>query len=144
MPSSRMIDRNAHRFGAAVSAVGLLVAYLADWRPIAPVMTGVFSIGVLFGLRYSPMGIAYRTIKKTFKLKTPVIPEEEAPPRFAQAMGLIFSAIGALGFYALEWGNTAWVFVLIVAALQALLGVTGICVGCEMYVLGRRLGARSA
>ncbi len=139
-----MIDRNGHRFGAAASGAGLVAAYLTDWRPIAPVMTAVFAIGVVFGLRYSPMGATYRFLKKAFKLTVPVVPEEEAPPRFAQTMGLIFMAIATLGFYALSWGTGAWVPVFVVAALQALLGVTGICVGCEMYLVGKRMTAKAS
>jgi len=141
--SQRMIDRNGHRFGAALSAAGLLIAYIADWRPVAPVMTAVFAIGVIFGLRYSPMGATYRALKKTFKLNVPVSPEEEAPPRFAQTMGLIFMAIGTLGFYSLGWGAGAWIPILMVVALQALLGVTGICVGCEMYLIGKRMTTKA-
>jgi hypothetical protein len=139
-----MIDRNAHRFGAALSVVGLALAYLLDWRPIAPVMTGVFAVGVLFGLRFSPLGATYRGLKKVLNLKTPVEPEEEAPPRFAQAMGLLFMALATVGFYPAGWGDAAWIFVIIVAALQALLGITGICVGCEMYLIGKRLSAKAS
>lgn len=141
---AKMIDRNAHRFGATISFVGLLIAYLAEWRPVAPIMTGVFAVGVLFGLRYSPLGASYRALKAALKLKLPVVPEEEAPPRFAQTMGLLFMAIATLGFYVAGWSTAAWVFVIIVAALQALLGVTGICVGCEMYLIGKRFAARSS
>lgn len=139
--TKRMIDRNAHRFGAAASAVGLLAAYLADWRPIGAVMTAVFAVGVTFGLRFSPMGVTYRALKKGLSLKLDVVPEEEAPPRFAQAMGLLFMALATIAFAA--WGSVGWIFVLVVAALQALLGVTGICVGCEMYLIGRRLTAKA-
>lgn len=142
--STRVIDRNGHRFGAALSAVGLIAAYLVDWRPIAPVMTVIFAIGVLFGLRYSPMGATYRALKRVFKLSMPIVPEEEAPPRFAQTMGLVFMAIATLGFYTFSWGDATWVLVFIVAALQALLGVTGICVGCEMYLIGKRVSARAS
>ena len=141
--NAKMIDRNGHRFGAGLSAVGLLAAYLTDWRPVAPIIAGVFAIGVVFGVRNSPLGFAYRSLKKTFKLNIPVVPEEEAPPRFAQTMGLLFTAVGALGFYALNWGAAAWVPILIVVALQALLGFTGICVGCEMYLIGKRMTAKA-
>lgn len=139
----RMIDRNGHRFGATASLVGLLASLLLNWRPIAPVMTGIFAIGVLFGLRYSPMGLTYRGIKKALNLKIPVSPEEEAPPRFAQAMGLIFMGLATLAFYGIHSAVAGWTLVLIVAALQALLGITGICVGCEMYLVGKRMSART-
>lgn len=139
-----MIDRNAHRFGATISFAGVLIAYLAAWRPVAPIMTAVFAVGVLFGLRYSPLGASYRVLKRVLNLKFPIVPEEEAPPRFAQTMGLLFMAIATFGFYMAGWNTFAWVFVIIVAALQALLGVTGICVGCEMYLIGKRFTARSS
>jgi hypothetical protein len=139
MAGKRMIDRNGHRWGAAISAVVLLVAYLFDWRATVPVMAGVLLVGPLFGLKASPLGATYRFVKRTFKLSIPVEPEEEAPPRFAQFVGFVFLGIGTLGFYALDSKPLGWTFGLIVAALQALLAATGICVGCEVYLLGKRL-----
>ncbi|MHB8513456.1 MAG: DUF4395 domain-containing protein [Actinomycetota bacterium] len=142
--SKRMIDRNGHRFGATVAMIGILIGFALQWRPIAPVMTAVFAIGVVFGLRFSPMGIAFRGLKQALHLKIPKVPEEEAPPRFAQFMGLVFMGLATLTFYALGSSTGGWVLVLIVAALQALLGVTGICVGCEVYLIGKRMTARTS
>lgn len=141
---ARMIDRNAHRFGATISMVVLLVAFLFKWDATLPVMAGVLAVGPLFGLRYSPLGATYRLIKKTFKLRIPVVPEEEPPPRFAQLMGLIFLGIATVGLYGLESRAIGWTFGLIVAALQGLLGVSGLCIGCEVYLVGRRLAARGS
>lgn len=141
---ARMIDRNGHRFGAALSMVVLLVAYLLEWDATLPVMAGVLAVGPLFGLRYSPLGATYRIAKKTLRLKIPVVPEEEAPPRFAQLMGLIFLGLATVSLYGLDSRTLAWTFGLIVAALQALLGVTGICVGCEIYLYGKRFAARGS
>ncbi|GAC1422549.1 MAG: DUF4395 domain-containing protein [Actinomycetota bacterium] len=140
----RMIDRNGHRFGAVASLIGILAAFVLRWRPIAPVMVGVFAIGVLFGLRYSPMGLTYRGLKKAFRLTIPVVPEEEPPPRFAQAMGLLFMALATLAFYGLHSPTAGWTLIMIVAVLQALLGITGICVGCEMYLIGKRMTAKAS
>lgn len=139
-----MIDRNAHRWGAGISAVALLVGYALDWQPIVPIIGGALAIGVFFGLRYSPLGATYRFVKRTFKLGIPVVPEEEPPPRFAQLMGFAMLGLGTIGFYPLDSRVMGWTFGLIVAALQTLLAVTGICVGCEMYLFGKRLSARSA
>jgi hypothetical protein len=64
--------------------------------------------------------------------------EPEAPPRFAQAVGLVFAIVGVAGYAAgvtwLGWAATA-------AALAAafLNGAFGFCLGCEMYLLGRRI-----
>lgn len=141
--AKRMIDRNGQRFGAGISMVVLLVGFALDWRAVVPVMTGVLAVGPLFGLKYSPLGMAYRTAKRTLKLRIPFVPEEEAPPRFAQLLGFLFLGIGTLGFYALETRAVGWTFALVVAALQGLLATTGICVGCEVYLIGKRFTARS-
>ena len=142
--ATRMIDRNAHRWGAAISAVILVIGYVLDVRVIVPLMGVVLGIGTFAGLRYSPLGATYRFVKKTFKLNIPVVPEDEPPPRFAQLMGFLFLAIGTIGFYVLDNGVVGWTFGIIVAALQTLLGATGICVGCEVYLIGKRLAARGA
>lgn len=140
----RMIDRNAHRWGAGISAVVLLVAFAAQWHATAAVMVGVMAIGPLFGLRLSPLGATYRLIKRVFKLSIPVRPEEEAPPRFAQLLGFVMMGLATLGFYGLDNEAFGWTWVLLMAAAQGLLAVTGICLGCEVYLIGKRLGARGA
>lgn len=137
--AKRMIDRNGHRWGAGISAVVLLVAFALQWRATAPVMMGVMAIGPLFGLRASPLGIAYRALKRGLRLNIPVEPEEEAPPRFAQLMGFVMMALATTGFYALESETFGWTWVLIMAAAQGLLAATGLCLGCELYLIGRRL-----
>lgn len=142
--TKRMIDRNAHRFGAAISMVILLTGFALDYRAIVPVMAGVLAVGPILGLRHSPLGVAYRAVKRALNLSIPFVPEEEAPPRFAQLLGFVFLGIGTLGFYAWSSDGVGWTFALIVAALQGLLATTGICVGCEVYLLGRRLGAGGA
>jgi hypothetical protein len=142
--ATRIIDRNAHRWGAGISAAVLYVGLIFDAHWIAPLLCAVFVVGVLFGLRYSPLGAAYRLMKQTFKLNVPVVPEDESPPRFAQLMGLIFTAAATISFYSVENAAAGWTFTLIVAALQTLLAATGLCVGCEVYLIGKRLSARTA
>ena len=142
--ATRMIDRNGHRWGAAISAVVLVIGYVLDVRVIVPLMAVVLGIGTFMGLRYSPLGATYRFIKKTLNLSIPVVPEDEPPPRFAQLMGFLFLVVGTIGFYVLDNSVVGWTFGIIVAALQTLLGATGICVGCEVYLIGKRLTARGA
>ena len=142
--ATRMIDRNAHRWGAGISAVVLLVAYAANLSGLVVAIWVALGIGTFFGLRYSPLGATYRFFKKTFKLGIPVVPEDEPPPRFAQLMGFAMLSVATLGFYILDNRAIGWTFAIIVAALQTLLAATGICVGCEMYLFGKRLSARGA
>ena len=63
--------------------------------------------------------------------------EDAAPPRFAQAVGLVFALVGLVGFLAgaTLLGLVATGFALVAALLNA---VFGLCLGCEMYLLIRR------
>jgi Domain of unknown function (DUF4395) len=140
--TTRMVDRNGMRGGAGISAVVLAVSAVFDWQGAVPVMAAALGIGAIFGLRYSPLGATYRSIKKAFKLQIPVEPEEEPPPRFAQLLGFVVLSLASLGFYALNSAVAGWTCALIVLALQTLLAVTGLCVGCEIYLYGKRLSAR--
>lgn len=141
--TTRMVDKNGMRAGAGLSAALLLLGYIFDWVLMVPLMMIALGIGSILGLRYSPLGAAYRFAKKTFKLKTPVELEEEPPPRFAQTLGMVFLGLSSVCF-AFGWNGTAWVLGLLVAGLQALLSGTGLCVGCEIYLYGRKFAAKGA
>jgi hypothetical protein len=133
LPPARMIDPRGHRFGAAVSAGILIVAFLAG----APALIGavLLSIGVsaAFGMRYSVYGMLWRRLVRAFRLPVTEL-EHEYPPRFAQTLGSV-ALIVALVAFILGLPGLGWVFVLGVAALQTLLAVTGYCLGCRLYFL---------
>lgn len=137
----RMIDRNGHRWGATISAAVLLIGFVFDAQILAPIFAVILGISSFFGLRYSLLGLLFRAAKQVLKLNIPVEPEEEMPPRFAQLLGFVFLGLATLGFYVIDSGGIGWTLTLLVAGLQALLGVTGICVGCEMYLYGKKLAA---
>ena len=67
----------------------------------------------------------------------------EGPPRFAQLCGLVFAGAGLVAVLA-GAANLGWVLVGIVLGLSALLALTGICVGCELYLVGQRLRSRGS
>ena len=72
------------------------------------------------------------------RLGPPAELEPAAPPRFAQAVGLVISIIGVIG-YAAGWqplGMAAAAAGLVAAFLN---GIFGLCLGCEMYLLIRRI-----
>jgi hypothetical protein len=71
------------------------------------------------------------------RLGPPAELEAEAPPRFAQAVGLVISIIGIIGYGVglTPLGMAAAAAGLVAAVLN---GVFGLCLGCEMYLAIRR------
>jgi len=133
LPPAGKIDPRGHRFGAGVSALLLIVAFVANQPWIVPLVLVSIGLSAAFGLRYSIYGAIWRRIVRIAHLG-PAEPEHEYPPRFAQVLGstaLILSLI-AFGLGAAAFG---WLFALAVAALQTLLAVTGYCLGCRLYFL---------
>lgn len=128
------VDPRGPRFGAVITTL-VLAAVLVTRSPwLLAAQTLVFALGA-FGA--SPYGLLYRTLVRP-RLGPPGELEDAAPPRFAQAVGLAFTVVGLLGFAAgitpLALGATA--AALLAAFLNA---VFGLCLGCEMYLLIRRL-----
>ena len=133
LPKARMIDPRGHRFGAGVSAVLLIMAFLTGAAWLVPLV--LFSIGVsaAFGLRYSIYGVAWRRIVAAAGLGK-VEPEHEYPPRFAQVLGSTALTLALVAF-ALGATTAGWALTLAVAGLQTLLATTGYCLGCRLYFL---------
>lgn len=122
---------------AVVLAVALVVQGSAGVALVA-VQVVVFALAVGLGVQRSPWAAVFRVVRRVADLGPPPALEDAAPPRFAQACGLV---VGGAGLVALLAGASllGWVLVGIVLALATLLATTGLCVGCELYVLGLRL-----
>ncbi|MGV8910187.1 MAG: DUF4395 domain-containing protein [Propionicimonas sp.] len=139
-PTSNQIDPRGPRFGAAVTAVLLAVAIVLGpglGLPLLIIQTFAFGAGSLLGLRYQPWGWVFRRFVRP-RLDPPAELEDERPPRFAQTVGLVFAIVGLIGAFA---GSpvvfyVATGFALIAAILNS---VFDFCLGCELYLLGRRL-----
>jgi hypothetical protein len=102
--------------------------------------TLVFALGAIVGLHAQPYGIFFRRVVRP-RLSPPAELEDAAPPRFAQAVGLAFLVVALVASLA---GVTVVATVAVAFALAAafLNAAFGFCLGCEMYLLGRRLAAR--
>ena len=133
LPPARMIDPRGHRFGAAVSAALLLVAFLTDSPWLVAVVLVSIGSSALFGLRWSIYGAMWRRIVRFARLG-PTEMEHEYPPRFAQMLGSTALTLSLLAF-ALGLPVLAWGLALAVAGLQSVLGLTGYCLGCRLYFL---------
>ena len=134
------IDPRGPRTIQAVLAVGLAVGFLAGWWPVAPIFAIVLAIGVAFGPRFGPVLVAYRRLIAP-RLGPPRELEDPRPPRFAAAVGVVFLLAATVAFLT-GASVVGWVLTLVVAALAALAATTGICVGCEMYLVAARLRLR--
>ncbi|MET0158391.1 MAG: DUF4395 domain-containing protein [Acidimicrobiales bacterium] len=134
------IDPRGPRTNQAVLAVALLAGFLVDWRPVVPIFAVVLLLGAAFGPRYGPVLRFYADVVKP-RLGPPAELEDPRPPRFAAAVGVAFLVAASLSFLAGAPG-LAWSLALVVAALAGLAAVSGICVGCEVYLWMARLRGR--
>ncbi|MFI8829828.1 DUF4395 domain-containing protein [Streptomyces afghaniensis] len=135
------IDARGPRFGAAVTTVVLTVvlvtgsAWLLAWQTLA------FLLGAAGGVTRSPYGLLFARAVRP-RLGPPTAFEAPEPPRFAQAVGLVFAGLGLIGYtLGPGWlGLAATGAALAAAFLNA---VFGYCLGCEMYLLMRRVTVRA-
>ena len=130
------IDPRGPRFNQAVLTVGLLVAFLFDVPLLVPVFAVVLFLGAAFGPRYGPFLRLYADVVRP-RLAPPAELEDPRPPRFAAVIGTVFLTAATIAFVAGADG-LAWTLSLIVAALAGLAATTGICVGCEMWLMWAR------
>ena len=124
------------RFAAWITAVVLALALLTGSGWLVAVQAAVFAVGAFAGLRYAPYGVVFRVLVAP-RLGPVREREAEAPPRFAQLVGLLFALVGAAGYLlgAPVLGAVATGFALVAALLNA---ATGFCLGCELYLIARR------
>jgi hypothetical protein len=132
------IDVRGPRFSAAITCAVLVVAFLARSAVLLAFQNAVFAIAAFGGLRHSPYGNLFRLVKAKRGWGPPPATEPEAGPRFSQLMGFLVTGAALLAIAA-GAVTLGWALVLIVIALSALLAFTGICVGCEVYAIGRRV-----
>ena len=131
------IDPRGPRFGALITTVVLAAVLITGSVWLLAAQALVFAVGAVFGLRYAPYGLLYRWLIRP-RLGPPTELEPEPPPRFAQAVGLAFAVAGVAGYATgLTWLGMAATAAALAAAF--LNGVFGFCLGCEMYVLIRRI-----
>jgi hypothetical protein len=139
--ASARVDPRGQQFAAAVTAVVLAAVLLVAPGPVATgvlaVQVVLFAIGAGLGVQRTPHAWLFKTFVRP-RLGAPTELEDAAPPRFAQAVGLAFAVVGLVGFLAgaTLLGLVATGFALAAALLNA---VFGFCLGCELYLLIRRV-----
>jgi hypothetical protein len=137
------IDPRGQQFAAALTSVMLAGVLLLAPHPVGVALlaaqTILFALGAGLGVQHTPQAWLFRTLIRP-RLGAPAELEDDTPPRFAQAVGLTFAVVGLAGFLAGVplVGLVATGFALAAALLNA---VFGFCLGCEMYLLIKRVTA---
>ena len=139
------IDPRGPRLAATLTTAVLALVLLTAPGPLATallaVQAGVFAVGAFAGVQATPYGLLFRTLVRP-RLGPPAELEDPAPPRFAQAVGLGFAVVGLLG---LLTGATTLGLVAVGLALAAALlnAALGFCLGCEIYLIAKRVTSRT-
>lgn len=140
-PSRPTVDPRGPRFGAAVTTIVLAIALVLIGTTAGTILvawqTIVFALGALVGLQAQPYGIVFRRLIRP-RLSPPAEMEDAAPPRFAQAVGLLFMVVALVSLLV---GATPVATVAVALALAAafLNAAFNFCLGCEMYLMWARL-----
>ncbi|HTP15995.1 MAG TPA: DUF4395 domain-containing protein [Streptosporangiaceae bacterium] len=131
------IDPRGPRFGAVVTMVVFAMVLITGSVWLLAAQALVFAIATVLGMRYAPYGLMYRWLVRP-RLGPPSELEAAAPPRFAQAVGLVIAIIGVIGYASgmAPLGIAAAAAGLVAAFLN---GIFGLCPGCEMYLMIRRI-----
>ena len=139
------IDPRGPRFAAGVTAVVLAAAVLLP-TPAATGVVGVqallFAVGAVAGVQRTPAAWLFRRLVRP-RLEPPADLEDPRPPRFAQAVGLVFAVVSVAAYAvgATLTGQIAAGLALVAALLNA---AFGLCLGCELYLVLTRLTHRKS
>jgi len=138
--SESRIDVRGPRFAAALTALvlaGALVARGGAGVGLLAWQWAVFGLGSLAGVAWSPYGWLFQRVRR-WGLRPTFNTEPAAPVRFSQACGFVGTSL-ALALLALGLPVAAWSVVGVVLGLSSLLAATGLCIGCELYVVLQRV-----
>jgi hypothetical protein len=131
------VDPRGLRFGAGATSVVLAAVLITESVWLLAAQAVVFALGVLVGVRRSPYSLLFAAAVRP-RLGPPTQTESAQPPRFAQGVGLVFAVVGVVGFAlgAPVVGLVATGLALLASLLNAAIGF---CLGCEIYLLIRRI-----
>lgn len=154
MSAQIRIDPRGPRFGAAITAVLLLVVVFLGLvasteasfseRLVQPAflllvaLSALFAWGAFAGIQRHPYGRFFAAVIRP-RLAPPAETEDAAPPTFAQGVGFAVTLVGVVLHVA---GVPLAVPIAAGAAFIAafLNAVFGYCLGCQLYVLLLRVG----
>ena len=129
---THVIDSRGPRTNQAIVGVGALLAFLLQQEWIVVLLALQLIVGLTLGRRFClPCRLWFDVLQP--RLGEGAI-EDARVPRFANVIGVVFLTASSVLLYA-GYSTLGWALALIVAALALLATVTGLCVGCELYML---------
>lgn len=140
------IDPRGYRFGAAITLVLAVLAIVLGADVAGTITMWVLAALFLPGALIGPHATVQSAIFKKFlrpRLGAPKETESFRAPRFAQQMGLGFAVLAAV-FGTLDINVLFFVFAGFVAVASFLNSVFGFCLGCEIYLIFKRLTTKTA
>jgi hypothetical protein len=134
------LDVRGPRFAAGITSVVLVLVLITGSPWLALAQAAVFAITVVRPA-VGPYGLIFRYLVRP-RLGPAREFEPVAPFRFAQGVGLAFAAVATVALFAgaTVVGLVAAGLALVAAFLNA---AFGLCLGCEAYLLLRRLTAKA-
>jgi hypothetical protein len=135
-----VIDARAPRTNQGFIGILTLVAFLTNQEWLATLAGLQLVLGLTLGRRWCVACVFYLEVIQPRIGEGRI--EDARPPRFANMIGAVF--LGAATICFIGGAATAgWVLTLIVATLALFAAISGICVGCEMYLwIARMRGLR--
>ena len=127
------IDARGPRFAAIITTIVLATALVTQNVWVLVAQGVVFLIGAVKGPQFTPYGVIFKNLVKP-RLKGVAPTEDVRPPKFAQAVGLVFALVAAVGAFS----GAGLVFTIAVGAALAaafLNAAFNYCLGCEIYLL---------
>lgn len=137
-----LVDPRQPRMGQAITGAVLLIGFVLGRPQVLPVLAVVLAGASLGGPATNPYAYLFRAARRVIGFGPPHELEEAAPPRFANTLGFLFLTGATVAYWAFDAHVAAWSLGLLVSALALLAAITGLCVGCEFYVLARRISTR--
>jgi hypothetical protein len=127
-----LIDSRGPRLGQAVVALALVTGFVFSWTVLIPLSAAVAILAAVVGPENDPLGkvlAGFWTARMRAGTQNLEDPRALRSTSALEAVALLLATlIAAAGVESL-----AWVLALAVALAAALMAVTGVCLGCELY-----------
>jgi Domain of unknown function (DUF4395) len=131
-------ETSARLVAGAVAILSVVtIAFHQGW--LIPVLAYGFVARALTGPKLSPLGLlATRLVTPRLRVRHRYSPGPAK--RFAQTIGAVFTVVATLLYYAVGAHTAAFALLGVLALFASLESAAGLCVGCQAFYLGMRLG----